>query len=59
MNMTNHIMKVRGRDGTKSLDLTLPAEFRKKYDIKPGDLFKVHIENKDELKIIYTLIYKN
>ena len=58
--MTNHIVKVRGRQGTKSLDINIPAELNEKHDIKAGDLFKVKIKNENEDLIIeYELVYKN
>lgn len=59
--MVNHIVKSRERQGTNSLDLTLPAEIKKEYCINGGDLFKVTVaETKDsELVIKYTLVYKN
>lgn len=59
--MSKPIIKARKRQGTNSLDFTLPTEIKKKYHINPGDLFKVEtIKNKkEELKIVYTLIYKN
>lgn len=57
--MTNNIVKVRGRQGTKSLDITIPAKLSEKYNIEAGDLFKVEINNEDETLIIeYELIYK-
>lgn len=59
--MTDNIVKVRGRQGTRSLDITIPAELSKEYDIKAGDLFKVTVSNdNDEITVItYELIYKN
>ena len=42
--MTEKIVKVRGRHGTKSLDITIPAELSEKFDINAGDLFKVKIK---------------
>ena len=59
--MVNHVVKSRERQGTNSLDLTLPAEIKKEYSINGGDLFKVTVsENEDkELVIKYTLVYKN
>ena len=41
--MSEKFVKVRGRHGTKSLDLTIPAELSKEFDINAGDLFKVNI----------------
>ena len=57
--MNNNIVKVRGRQGTKSLDLTIPAKLSAEHNIRPGDLFKVEIINGDEITIKYQLIYKN
>ncbi|MBQ7927167.1 MAG: hypothetical protein IJ287_00235 [Methanobrevibacter sp.] len=58
--MTEKIVKVRGRHGTKSLDITIPAELSEKFDINAGDLFKVKIiKDNDILTINYQLIYKN
>ena len=53
------VVKVRGRYGTTSLELTIPAKLAEKYDINPGDLYEVTINDTDELKITYTLIYKS
>ena len=57
--MTEDIVKVRGRQGTKSLDITIPAKLSKEFNIKPGDLFKVNVTNEDTIIIKYELIYKN
>ena len=58
--MSKHTVKARGRHGTKSLDLTIPAKLSKEHDLGPGDLFKVKIKNENEKLIIeYELIYKN
>lgn len=58
--MTNDIVKVRGRQGTKSLDITIPAKLSEKFDINAGDLFKVNIiSDNDIITIKYELIYKN
>lgn len=48
-------VKARQRYGTKSLDLTLPAKIRKKYNIFDGDIFEVKvIEKEDKVEIIYS-----
>lgn len=57
--MVKDTVRVRGRCGTSSFDITIPAKIARKYDIKHGDIFEVNVENKDNLKITYTLIYKN
>ena len=57
--MADKTVKVRGRHGTKSLDITIPAELSEKFDINAGDLFKVNVSNEDDILIItYELIYK-
>jgi len=57
--MKNHIVKARGRTGTSSLDLTLPAEINKEYGLNKGDVFKISVENDGKnFKIIYKLVYK-
>lgn len=58
--MTEKIVKVRGRHGTKSLDITIPAELSEKFDINAGDLFKVKVIIDDDLLTInYQLVYKS
>lgn len=58
--MVDKVVKVRGRHGTKSLDITIPVELSEKFDINAGDLFKVNISNdNDVITITYELIYKN
>ena len=58
--MTEKIVKVRGRHGTKSLDITIPAELSEKFDINAGDLFKVKVIKDDDLLTInYQLVYKS
>lgn len=58
--MNRSIVKVRGRQGTKSLDITIPAKLSEEFEINAGDLFKVDVSNdKDIIIITYKLIYKN
>lgn len=58
--MVKDIVKVRGRQGTKSLDITIPVKLSEEYDINAGDLFIVNVDiNKDSIKLCYELIYKN
>lgn len=55
-----HFVKARSRQGTKSLDLTIPVELIKKYSISSNDFFNVTIEKDgDNLKIIYSRIYSS
>ncbi len=53
------IVKVRGRHGTNTLDIAIPAKLSKEFNINAGDLFKVDIINEDTIIIKYELIYKN
>lgn len=54
------IVKVRGRHGTKSLDITIPAKISKEFDIHVGDVFKVDIvKENNSIKLIYELVYKD
>lgn len=53
------IIKARERQGTKSLDITIPTEIQQDYDINKGDVFKIDVVNVDnDIKIIYTRIFK-
>lgn len=57
--MKTYIVKARERQGTSSLDLTLPADIKKEYGLSKGDVFKVEVIKEDnEFKLIYELIYK-
>lgn len=52
-------VKARGRHGTPSLDLTIPAELKREYGISEGDVFIVDInENKNKLSITYERIHE-
>ena len=58
--MSDNIVKVRGRQGTKSLDITIPAKLSEDFNIKAGDLYKVNITSENDIiTITYELIYKN
>lgn len=58
--MIKKIVKVRGRTGTSSFDLTIPVKIAELCDLHQGDVFEVSIdENSNDLKLVYTLIYKN
>lgn len=59
-NMKNYTVKARQRQGTKSIDLTLPADISKEYSISRGDIFKIDpVLDDDTLKLEYTLIYQS
>jgi antitoxin component of MazEF toxin-antitoxin module len=54
-----HVIKARSRQGTNSLDLTIPVKVANEMNIKEGDVFVVQTcKNKDgKLEITYTRIY--
>ncbi|MBR0471490.1 MAG: hypothetical protein IJI98_02180 [Methanosphaera sp.] len=57
--MKDYTVKARQRQGTKSIDLTLPADISKEYSISRGDIFKIDpVFENDTLKLEYTLIYQ-
>ncbi|RAP48143.1 MAG: hypothetical protein BZ135_01045 [Methanosphaera sp. rholeuAM6] len=58
--MKNYTVKARQRQGTNSIDLTLPADISKEFSITRGDIFKIDTVYEDNiLKLEYTLIYQN
>lgn len=56
--MKTYIVKARERQGTSSLDLTLPADIKNEHNLSKGDVFKVEVIEKDDgFQLIYSLIY--
>jgi hypothetical protein len=54
-----YTVKARKRQGTKSLDLTIPTDIVKEEVISPGDIFKVKLtKDKNSLTLEYSCIYK-
>lgn len=41
-----YTVKARIHYGSKSLDLTIPSDIVKEYNVKPGDIFKIETEDK-------------
>lgn len=51
-------VKARAHHGANSLNLTIPAEIRRKYDLKAGDIFEIAVEQKDkEICLRYKRVY--
>ncbi|AFO56038.1 hypothetical protein NJ7G_0789 [Natrinema sp. J7-2] len=52
-------MKVRGRKGTATMDLSIPAAITREFDIERGDVFAVETDTdeKDRLVLQYTRVY--
>ncbi len=61
INVSPHVVKARSRQGTKSLDLTIPVKIATQTKIKEGDVFLIETsENKEgKLIIIYTRIFNS
>lgn len=57
--MANYTVKARARQGTRSMDLTIPAKLSEEFDISSGDIFVISFEKGVEDKIIYKRVYKN
>lgn len=59
--MSSHVVKARSRQGTKSLDLTVPVKIATEMNIKEGDVFSIETaKNKEgKLVIVYTRIFNN
>lgn len=53
-------VKAREHHGANSLDLTLPAEVVRDYDVNPGDIFEIEVTaDDDELTLTYTRVYES
>lgn len=52
-------VKARSRQGTKSLDLTIPVKIVDEIKLKEGDVFTVEkLIKEGKLILTYTLVYK-
>lgn len=51
-------VKARSRQGTKSMDLTIPAKVRDELDISAGDIFEISVNKEDDAVLIYKRVYK-
>lgn len=57
-NMEKTTVKARSRQGTKSMDLTIPAKVCDELNISPGDIFELTV-TKDKNEILtYKRVYK-
>ncbi len=57
--MMSHTVKAREHYGADSLDLTIPTEIVREYDLSSGDIFEVIIkEDGEELEICYELVHR-
>lgn len=53
-------VKAREHYGADSLDLTIPSELVREYDVNPGDIFEIDHEVDDgELVVRYRRVYES
>ena len=53
------IVRARKRQGSNSLDITIPARVSKTHDIKQGDVFEVDaLLDRGEVKLVYRRVYR-
>ncbi len=58
--MAKKTVKARGRDGTATMDLSIPANVSRSHDVEPGDVFTIEAESNEEgqLVLTYTRVYE-
>ena len=57
-NMEKTTVKARARQGTKSMDLTIPAKVCEELNISPGDIFELTVKKDAEDVFTYKRVYK-
>lgn len=57
--MTEKTVKARGRKGTATLDISIPAAVTREFDVEQGDVFAVRVTEDEEgrLQVTYTRVY--
>lgn len=57
--MAKKTVKVRGRKGTATLDISIPAAVTREYDVERGDVFSIEPEEDEEGRLVlkYTRVY--
>ena len=56
--MEKTTVKARSRQGTKSMDLTIPAKVCDELDISPGDIFELTVKKDEKEVLTYNRVYK-
>lgn len=52
-------VRARRRQGSNSLDLTIPSGVSRNYEIKPGDIFELDaVSDRGEVKLTYRRVYR-
>lgn len=57
--MSKNTVKVRGREGTPTKDISIPAGISRDHDIERGDVFAIDVATDTEgrLTLTYTRVY--
>lgn len=57
--MSKTTVKARGRDGTATMDISIPAAITRDFDVERGDVFTVETDTDEQgqLAITYTRVY--
>lgn len=57
--MAKKTVKARGREGTVTMDLSIPASVTREFDINRGDVFSVETSTDDKGRVVleYTRVY--
>ena len=56
--MKKTTVKARSRQGTKSMDLTIPAKVCGELNISPGDIFELTVQKDESIILTYKIVYK-
>lgn len=57
-NMEKTTVKARSRQGTKSMDLTIPSKVCDKLNISAGDIFELTVNKDENNTLTYKRVYK-
>lgn len=57
--MPKKTVKVRGRKGSPTMDISIPAAITREYDVDRGDVFTIDTETDDKGRLVlrYTRVY--
>ncbi|MGB9966213.1 hypothetical protein [Halobacterium hubeiense] len=57
--MAKKTVKVRGREGTATMDISIPARITREHDVERGDVFTIETDTDDDGRLVlqYTRVY--
>jgi hypothetical protein len=57
--MAKKTVKVRGRTGTATMDISIPAAITRDHDVERGDVFTIEADADDDGRLVlqYTRVY--